>query len=219
VKHTCFSPPKARIGNSVASMASRRVTRRHATRRRCRAAPPAAVVFGNLQGLVAFIHGPEQTAEIVPDGARVVRIGMAEGAGDRFRGQEPAILAEGDEEHTVEDFLRGDEQLRRRDIGIGAAQLVEGLAAQGGVFVVVVVGQFAADAAGIGRERVEMGAAGRGDDALGAEQEGEAFQGRVVVGERGRLEAFVGEEVVALVEEARLTQVGDEEPGRRKRRG
>src|SRR6516225_10853531 len=86
------------------------------------------------------------------------------------------------------------------------------LPAEGGVFVVVIGGEFPSDAMRVRQERVEMGATGRGNDAFGPEKEGEALQGGLIAGELRRVEALVGKQVVPLVEEARLHHVGDDKP-------
>ena len=156
---------------------------------------------------IAFVHGPEQAAEVVPDRPRVVGVGVAVGLGDGLRRQQAAILAKGDEQHAVEDRLRGGEHAGRRHGGVALAQAVKGLQAQVGVIAVVVARQFQADAPGFGQQVVEVAAAGRGDHPLGAEQEDEAAKGRVVAGQGRRLEALEGELVVSLVVEADFVQV------------
>jgi hypothetical protein len=52
------------------------------------------------------------------------------GAGDDPGRQEPAVLAEGDEQDAVEGLLRGGEQVAGRDGRVVPAQLLEGRAAQ-----------------------------------------------------------------------------------------
>ena len=65
-----------------------------------------AVVLPDVEVFVAAIDGVEQADEVPPDRPRVVGVGVPVGAGDAVRGQQPAVLAEGDEQDAVEDFLR-----------------------------------------------------------------------------------------------------------------
>ncbi len=67
----------------------------------------AAIVARDPQRLAALVDRLEQADEIVPDRARVVRVPGLEGVAEGVARQEPGVLGEGDEEHAVEDLLRG----------------------------------------------------------------------------------------------------------------
>jgi len=55
----------------------------------------AGVGESDVQAGVAFVNGPEQAAEVVPERVRVVEVAVLEGALKGFGGQQAAVFAEG----------------------------------------------------------------------------------------------------------------------------
>ena len=80
-----------------------------------------------FEGRVPAVHGAEQAHEVLPDRPRVERVGVLV---RRSRWMSPgsklAVLAEGDEQHAVEDLLRGGRAVRVASRpGLCVAQLLE----------------------------------------------------------------------------------------------
>ena len=172
----------------------------------------AAVVALDAKSGVALVHRPEQPPEVLPDRPRVERVRVAVSPGNDAGRQQAAILAKGDKQHPVEEFLGRGQQLGGGNVGVVTAQRLEGPAAQLGILAVVSAGEFLADAVRVGKQVVEVTMTGRGDEALGAEEEEEAPEGGLVVGQSRSIETLEGELVVPLVVKPQFLQVGDQIP-------
>src|SRR5271157_1893136 len=85
----------------------------------------AAVVGGDVEAGVALVNGAEEALEVLPDGPRVVRIAVLEGAPEGVGGQQAVVFANGAEQDAVEELLREAKDVRRGDGGVSAAEAAE----------------------------------------------------------------------------------------------
>ena len=98
------------------------------------------VVSRDFQLVVALVDGAEQALEIVPDGARVVRVARDEGVFQRVVWQQAGVFGKGDEQHSIEDLLREGDRIERRNRGIGLLDSTQELEAQVLVILIQAVG-------------------------------------------------------------------------------
>jgi hypothetical protein len=82
----------------------------------------AAVVRRDVEPGVAFVNGAKQSAEVEPDGLRVVRVALLVGVLEGLAGQQPAAFAEGAEQNAVQQLLGAAQDFGRGDGGVLAAQ-------------------------------------------------------------------------------------------------
>ena len=83
----------------------------------------AAVVGGDVQAGIAFVDGAEQAPEVLPEGLRIVRVAVLEGALEGLGGQQAAVFAKGAEQNAVEQLLGAAQDFRRSDGGVDGERL------------------------------------------------------------------------------------------------
>ena len=171
-----------------------------------------AVVGVDAQGRIAAVDRLEQPAKILPDRTRMVRVAVLVGFADRVHGQQPAVFAEGAEQHAVQQLLRGAQHVVPRHVRVVAAQLLEGVLPHVGVAQVELLGQVAADFLRFAQQRSQMAGTGGRHDPLGAQQEHEPPQVVLVVGQPLGVEQLVGVLVAAFVVQPDLADRGDDDP-------
>ena len=140
-----------------------------------------------------------------------------EGAPEDTLGQELAVFSEGDEQHTVEELLRGGEHPRGLHGGVVAAQVGEERHPQAPIVGVERIRDlalllFAGDEELI---KAALTAALVGEQALAAEQKHEAGEGVGILRQLGEEEPLVEVLRLGAAIQAQLAEVGDEDPPRR----
>src|SRR4051794_33082461 len=88
-----------------------------------------------------LVDRPEHAPEIIPEGAGGVRVAMGIGFLDRLRGQEAAILAECDEQDSVQELLGAGQDAPGLDGWIGGPEPGEGAAPDEGILRVKLLRQ------------------------------------------------------------------------------
>ena len=77
--------------------------------------PTAAVVGGDVQAGIAFVDGAEQAPKVLPEGLRIVRIAVLEGALEGFGGQQAAVFAKGAKQRSRNQGQRKTSTANRRE--------------------------------------------------------------------------------------------------------
>lgn len=127
-------------------------------------------------------------------------------------GKSPPFLAEGAEEDSVKELLRGSEDVVGRYYRVPAAEPGEGVLPHGGVLDVELLRQFLSRLLGGGLEGVEVAAPDQRHHPLRRKQEEELAEKVIVRGEPLGVKALVGVLVAALEVEPGLADGGDDDP-------
>jgi hypothetical protein len=85
-------------------------------------------MFGEVRSLM---NGAGQASEVLPHGARVVRVVVLEGSLEGLGGQQAAVFAKGADQDAVQQLLGAAQDFGRRDGCVLAAQAGEGFLAHG----------------------------------------------------------------------------------------
>jgi len=102
----------------------------------------------DVQAGVAFVNGPEQAPEVVPERVRVVGIAMLESTLEGFGGEQAAAFGERAEQDPVQQLLSAAQDFGRSDGGVLAAEAGQDALADVRVEGVELVGERAPDGFG-----------------------------------------------------------------------